>query len=404
MPTNQPTFCLGIDVGKYHHQATLINEQEQTVGESLRFENSLSGFELLNQTIKKTILPGGTVMRVGLEATGHYYWHLKNYLLGNNFGKFFLLNPITTQQLSKTKIRKVKNDKTDSLLIAQLTARQPDSLALPPTENKDLKQLREITRFCEKLKGQKRFYQQELSVLLERLCPEFRAYFSNIFLPTPLLIIKSYFLDNLIDEQLIKAAIKTSRGRLGAQKAQAIINTLNSSLGKDFRHQYSTLQLKMILSSLDLIKSQIAEVKGKIEQESKQFKEIEYLVSIKGVSNYLASVILSELGDIERFSNKQQLTAFAGLDPSVKESGQYQRKQGNHISKRGSKYLRRQLYYAAKTAVIFDPELKAYYQKKRKEGKHYNVVIIAVARKILMRCHAVLKQKRLYELRPANNS
>ena len=110
-------------------------------------------------------------------------------------------------------------------------------------------------------------------------------------------------------------------------------------------------------------------------------------------------MILCEIGNINRFSNKGQLTAFAGLDASVKESGEYRRKQGNHISKRGSKHLRRQLYYAAKTAIMFDPELTAYYQKKKEQGKHYNVIMIAVARKILMRCYAVLKQKRLYELR-----
>lgn len=397
--TQQQKFYLGIDIGKYHHQATLINQEQQIIRPSLCFDNSLEGFNLLRQIIKKQ-LPKSALVKVGMEATGHYYWSLKNYLIKNGFNQCYLFNPIMTQQLSKTNIRKVKNDKTDSLLIAKLVSRQSDNSVLPQTENQELKQLRELTRFCEKLKGQKRFYQQELSVLMERLCPEFQTCFSHLFLKTPMTIIKDYFLNNLRSESLIKIAIKTSRGRLTIERARVIIKTMDNSIGKDFRHQGSTLQLKMILESLDLIEKQIIEIKNQIKKKSQLFKEIEYLNSIPGISDYLASVILSEIGEINRFQKPDQLTAFAGLDPSVKESGQYQRKQGNHISKRGSKYLRKQLYYAAKTAIIFDPELKAFYQKKKAQGKHYNVIIVAVARKILMRCFAVLKQKRPYQVRP----
>lgn len=397
--TQQQKFYLGIDIGKYHHQATLIDQKQQIVGPSFRFANSLAGFDLLRQTIKKQ-LPKSAMIKVGMEATGHYYWHLKNYLFKNGFNQCCLFNPIVTQQLAKTNIRKVKNDKTDSCLIAKLVSRQPDNQINTLAENNDLKQLKELTRFCEKLKSQKRFYQQALSVLMERLCPEFQTCFSQLFLKTPMTIIKHYFLADLTQEQLIKIAVQTSRGRLTTEKSRMIIEVLNNSLGKDFRHQYSTLQLKILLESLDLIKKQLSEMQDQIEKKSQEFKEIEYLDSIPGISNYLASVILSEIGEINRFERKEQLTAFAGLDASVKESGQYHRTQGNHISKRGSKYLRKSLYYAAKTAIIFDLELKAFYQKKKAQGKHYNLIIIAVARKILMRCFAVLKQKRPYQLRP----
>ncbi len=391
----EKVFCLGIDVGKYHHQATLVDNQKTMVGQSICFENNLASFESLIQTIKKQ-LPNGAIVKVGMESTGHYYWHLRNYLLEKGFNNLQVINPIETQALSKTRIRKVKNDRIDSLAIAQIISQKP---AQSYQESKELSQLKDLTRFAEKLKGQKRFYQQELSVLLERICPEFSANFSRISLPTPLMIIKEYFLENTGAEQLIAKAVKISRGRMKKDKTQEIISALDVSMGVFYRHNNAKMQLRMILSSMALVDDQIKEVKTQIEKTSQNFKEIEYLSSIKGVSNYLASVILSEIGDINRFERKEQLTAFAGLDASVKESGQYHRKQGNHISKRGSKYLRRQLYYAAKTSIMHDPELKKYYEKKKGEGKHYNVTIIAVARKILMRCYAVLKQKRLYEVR-----
>ena len=393
--TNQ--FFLGIDIGKYEHQASLINYQGIMVGESIRFNNQLSDYDLFFKAIKKH-LPDNAVVTVGMESTGHYHWHLKDYFLSAGLNvKVF--NPIETQLKSKTKIRKVKNDRIDSLLIAELTREKQTHRHYEVKQ--EIKELRNLTRFCEKLKSQQRFYKQEISVLLERLSPEFCSNFSNIFLKTPLMIIKEYFINNLSKDKLIAKTVKTSRGRTKQEKAVKIIQSLDNSLGLNYRSQNTQLQLKILLQSLELIELQIKEVQNQVDNYSEKYftKEIELVSSIKGVSKNMANVILSEIGDINRFKNKDKLTAFAGLDASVKQSGRYCRRQGNHISKRGSKYLRKQLYYAAKTAIIFDPELKAYYLKKKKQGKHYNVIMIAIARKILMRIYVVLKQKRPYELK-----
>lgn len=391
-------FYLGIDVGKYQHQATLIDQEKKIIGSSFKFTNEKTGFSYLSATIKKQ-LPERAVVKVGMEATGHYYWHLKDYFIKQGLAvKVF--NPIETQTKSQTKIRKVKNDRLDSLLIAELTSqKQSSSIAPALVERKNLRELKELSRFSEKLKTQARFYKQEISTLLERLCPEYPRYFPNTFLKTSLMIIKEYFLINTSHKELKEKIVKTSRGRIRTDQAQKIIIMLDNSLGTDYRQKISQFQLKLLLESLTLAEKQIIKAKDQIKKLAVKFEEIKYLSSIKGISDYSASVILGEVGNIDRFSHKKQLTAFAGLDPSVKQSGQYIRREGNHISKRGSKYLRKQLYYAAKTASIFDPELKAYYRKKKAQGKHYNAIIIAIARKILMRVYAVLKQKRLYELK-----
>lgn len=388
-------FYLGIDVGKYQHQATLINHHGAMVGQSVKFANSLSDFESFRQLIKNQ-LPKGAVVKAGMEATGHYYWHLRDYLVSQGI-EVEVINPIETQIKAKTRIRKVKNDRIDSGIIAEITGRKDSKPIM--VADPGLRQLRDLTRFAQKLKGQARFYKQEISTLIERVCPEFYTYFSNIFLVTAQMIIRQYFLQRVSGNQLVEQITKTSKGRTGQNKAAEIVLMLNNSIGVNYRHEYFILQLKMLVASLDLIQKQIIEVEKQIAKAAEKYEQISHLSSIKGVSTGMASAILSEIGSIDRFSNNKQLTAFAGLDASVKQSGRYLRKQGNHISKRGSKYLRKQLYYAAKTAVIFDPELKAYYQRKRAQGKHYNVVIIAVARKILMRIYAVLKQKRPYELR-----
>lgn len=389
-------YFLGVDIGKYHHQASLINEHRELIGESLRFDNNRAGFAELDQLVAQ--VPNSASISIGMEATGHYYWPLRDHLLQQGLNRLEIINPITTQQIAKTKIRKVKNDKVDSLIIAELIS-QKEVKPNAPT-NQQLKQLKELTRFCEKVKGQSAFYKQEITNQLDRLCPEFSQQFTNIFLVTPLMIIKKYFLENISTPELIKLIVKTSRGKIKVDKATKVVELLNNSAGNSYRNPHSQFQLQLLLQSLDLTLLQIEQIKQQVEiasQESTIKTDIANVDSIIGISNYMASVMVSEIGDINRFDKKEQLVAFAGLDASIKESGQYQRKQGNHISKRGSKYLRKQLYYGAKTAIIFDSDLKAFYHKKKAQGKHYNLIMIAIARKLLLRVYAVLKQKRPYE-------
>ena len=284
-------FYLGIDVGKYQHQATLINQEKNIIGHSFKFTNEQTGFNYLSATIKKQ-LPPRAVVKVGMEATGHYYWHLKDYFIRQGLAvKVF--NPIETQIRAKTKIRKVKNDRLDSLLIAELTS-QKQFMPIS-TEKKSLRELKELARFCEKLKSQSRFYKQEISTLLERLCPEYSRYLPNTFLKTSLMIIKSYFLTQTPQEELKEKIVKISRGRIKTCQAQEIITMLDNSLGTNYRQKISQLQLHILLESLTLIEKQILAVKDQLKKLANQFQEIEYLSSIKGISEYSASIILAEV-------------------------------------------------------------------------------------------------------------
>ncbi|MEX2103956.1 MAG: transposase [Bacilli bacterium] len=112
------------------------------------------------------------------------------------------------------------------------------------------------------------------------------------------------------------------------------------------------------------------------------------LRTIPGVGPITASVIVSEIGDIKKFPTSKQLTAFAGLDSSVYESGTFKSRQ-NRISKRGSSYLRTALYQATVCGISEqihgprNPILSRYYQQKRAEGKLGKVAIVATSNKLL---------------------
>ena len=124
----------------------------------------------------------------------------------------------------------------------------------------------------------------------------------------------------------------------------------------------------------------------------------QFLTTIPGISTTLAAAILGEIGDVHRFPSIKELVAFAGLDPSVHQSGQFQAT-NTRLSKRGSPYLRRAVWIASLSARRFDPDLAAFYQRKRQQGKHFNLAMGAVCHRLLARIYVILKENRPYQIR-----
>ena len=106
------------------------------------------------------------------------------------------------------------------------------------------------------------------------------------------------------------------------------------------------------------------------------------IMSIPGISYVLASIILSEIGDIQCFSTPAKLLAFSGLEPSTHQSGKYIASHSKMV-KRGSKYLRWALLQAALLTTNKTQTFKSYFQKKKSEGKHHLVCLSHVAKKLL---------------------
>ena len=119
------------------------------------------------------------------------------------------------------------------------------------------------------------------------------------------------------------------------------------------------------------------------------------ITTIPGIGPVLGAVILGEIGDIRRFEAPAKLVAYAGIDASVAQSGEFEASH-NRMSKRGSPYLRRALFIAANVAVHFDPDLGAFYHRKRAEGKHHSTCLGAVSRKLCYIIHAILTENRPY--------
>ena len=113
------------------------------------------------------------------------------------------------------------------------------------------------------------------------------------------------------------------------------------------------------------------------------------VLTIPGVSFPTCAAIISEIGDINRFSNYRSLIAYAGLDNSVSQSGTTT-KMGK-ISKRGSVYLRVALYKASVSVILKSKLFYSYFFKKRSQGKHRTLALINVSRKLLRVIYHLLK-------------
>lgn len=112
------------------------------------------------------------------------------------------------------------------------------------------------------------------------------------------------------------------------------------------------------------------------------------LQTIPGIGPFVAACLLSEIQDMTRFKRQKQLVAYLGLDPRIRQSGHTLNATGR-LTKRGTPHGRRAIFIAASVARRFDPSCKAYYDKKRAEGKSYTVATCAVARRLLLIVRAV---------------
>jgi len=189
---------------------------------------------------------------------------------------------------------------------------------------------------------------------------------------------------------------EASCGHFSERKAQEIIAQAQSSIGISFLADAAHVELRCLLEQIRLLEDQIELIDDHLSillEEANQ-----YLTTIPGIGVVFGAAILGEIGDVNRCPELEKLVAYAGIDPTVYENDQFGATEV-HMSKRGSPYLRRALWLAANMARQHDRELKAYYHKKKQEGKHHNTVVGALCRKLLARIYVVLQEERPYVVR-----
>jgi transposase len=389
-------FYCGIDVAKRNHVVALLDEAEQLLQRPFTIENTRAGFDQLMHAL--AALPGS--IRIGLEATGHYWWALYDFLTHHD-RPTVVLNALQVHAFRQSGIRKVKSDRTDAVWIAEfLRFSQPEPA---PLTTALLLQLKDVSRFHYHLSDQIGDCKRKLLSVLDRVFPEYESLFSSVFVHSSRqLLAQAASAHELAEFDLSELAtlLRTaSRGHFGQAKAEALRTLAQQSIGVSFLADAAQLEVRCLLAQIDLLEEQRQQVDDALAQLMQQIPQ--QIMSVPGVGPTIGAVLLAEIGDVQRFDAPEKLVAYAGIDATVYQTGQFEATR-RHMSKRGSPYLRRALWQAAIVAIKHDPELRAYYDRKRQEGKAHGTALGAICRKLITRVYIVLKEQRPYEVRPAH--
>lgn len=372
-------LIVGIDIGKRIHVATIIDDSGIVIGKSFSFPNTTAGGELLLAKIALVNTDKEPVV-FGLEATGHYWLSLYSFLTKQGY-PVSVINPYQSDAWRKVYLSSVKTDKEDSFLIADILrfGNSPETKLSSET----MISLRNLSRFRVTLAHQIGDTKRRIITVLDQIFPEFETLFSDMFGKTGKALLEQYPTPDSLEQisltKLTNLVKKLSNGRFKKDKATEIKHKAESSFGVNFALDSFQLELQLLLQQLTFLASQIAVVEKQIMQTMESVETT--LTSLPGINTILAAAIIAEIGDIKRFKTSSQLVSFAGINPTVTQSGQFLGNK-NKMSKKGSPYLRLALWQAAITSVRFNPILKEYYQQKIKEGKSHMTVIGAVSRKL----------------------
>ncbi|HSH24857.1 MAG TPA: IS110 family transposase [Massilibacterium sp.] len=397
-------FYVGIDIGKRQHEVGVIDDKGRPVGKTLRFANTKAGSnKLLEYFNQHKLTPDNSV--IGLEATGHYWLSVFSFVHKLGF-KTTVFNPLQSDALRHFYIRKTKTDVKDAYLIAQVI--RIDSPDETPFIEEDLLRLRHLERLRYSFVDQASDMKRKIVSLLDQVFPEYEQLFSDTFGKSSTEILMNYTLpEEFIEidtDELANLLLEASNGRFGEYRAfkkatqirESALNTFGITIGTDV----FKLQIQLLLEQIQLIEKHLVEIEDVMIEISNRQKH--YLTTITGISDVTACVILGEIGSIKRFERPEQLVAFAGLDASVHQSGDFN-SQNTRMSKRGSPYLRRAIWQAAFVASNHDPALSLHYKRLRKRGKAHGIAVGAVARKLTHIIFAILRDNKPYEPRPQTN-
>lgn len=386
-------YIVGIDIGKNHHEASIVSPEGKQIGRSLRFATTHKGADSLMSFIFKNI--GNSPCVFGMEAIGHYWYPIYSFLKAKGY-TICVINPIQSDSLRKMYIRQTKNDSIDSFLIAEVIRFGQFGTTSMADEN--ILAMRQLCRYRDSVISSRTEIKLRIGTIMEQIFPEYEKQFSSLWMSTSMGILEKYLtpenIENAPIDELFEIIKDKSHNRLTKAKAISIKEAAADTFGIKIAQDAFSFQLKQLIDRMNFLDKQIEALDCQILEYYEKFDC--YLHTIPGIGMIAAAAILAEIGDINRFKSSSALVAFAGIDPTVRQSGEFSSTH-NHMFKRGSPYLRHAIFLAATTCSFHNSPLNAYYKKKREQGKHHLTATGAVARKLTTVIYAVLRDGKPYE-------
>ena len=384
---------VGIDVAKDKHDCFAMNSDGEILIEKLTITNNLDGFETLYNSLMNFSNSLDNI-KVGLEATGHYSNNILNFLTEKGFN-IYLINPLQTNLYVKGQsLRKTKTDKLDAHVIATMLVSDNLKPYIPVSYH--ISELKSLTRHRFRLVKENSKFKTSLVRLVDIVFPELSKIVSSVAQKSCLALL--YELPSAKDiaecnlTHLTHLLSDNSYKHFGRDKAIQIRDLARNSIG--LNSNSVSFELKQTISIIQFIQEQLDDVEKRIKEILKEINSP--ILTIPGISFKTAGSILAEIGDISRFDSPAKLLAFAGLDPSMYQSGKFFSTHSVMV-KRGSKYLRFALMTAARMVCLNDATFCTFKDRKMAEGKHYMVTMGHVAKKLVRVIYYLLKTNNVYQ-------
>ena len=371
---------VGIDVAKDKHDCCILGSEADKLYPVFTIPNNKTGFDELYEKIF-SVTDDKTEIKVGLEATGHYSLNLLGSLIDKGLATC-VINPLHTNLYRKgLSLRKTKTDKVDAGSIAMML--MTDKTLKPYSDTSyHSEELKSLTRYrFDKVKERAKL-KTSVARLVNILFPELEQLVPTLHMASVYALLSelpgaSYIAECHLTH--LKNLLKTaSKGHYGRDMAIAIRDAARDSIGSVMPAK--SMELKHTIQLIEVMTDEINEIESSIK--SIMDTSGSPIMTIPGINYRMGAMIVAEVGDFSRFSNADQILAFAGLSPSTYQSGQLDSSY-SHMEKRGSHYLRYALFNATKFVCQWDEEFGKYLAKKIGEGKHYNVAVSHAAKKLI---------------------
>lgn len=392
--------AVGIDVSKGKSMIAVVRPFGEVVVEPYEVHHTASELRKLAQSLKS--LGGET--RVIMEHTGRYYEPIAQRL--HDAGIFVsAVNPLLIREYGNNSLRRVKTDKADSLKIARYGLDNWAELREHIPMEAIRYQLKNMSRQFSLYLKNKTALKNNLIALLDQAYPGV-----NIFFDSPVRDNGSQKWVDFASAFWHVDCVRKIRKKAFTERYQKWCKNggYNFSASKALEIYVQSKELVTMLPKCPSTKLLIQEAIAQLNSVSKavevfrtemlrlaqQLPEYPAVMAMYGVGKSIGPQLIAEIGDVRRFSHKQSLAAFAGVDPMPNQSGTYEAK-STSSSKRGSPDLRRTLFVLMTVLLQKAPPDDPVYQfldKKRSEGKPYHVYMTAGCNKFLRVYYGRIKE------------
>ena len=380
-------YYVGIDISKYKHDFCVISNTGDVIVENSSFENNKKGFQYFLDQLKPY---NNSQIRIAFEATGHYSLNLELFLTNQDYS-FMKMNPLVVHQYLKARsLRRTKTDKADSLTIANYL------MSIPYKPNSrllyNIYSLKSLCRSREQLIKERSKFEVLLTNELDKSFPELKSCFKDRISTTLLYILEKY--KNTSHIALMKdydSLRCISHGKFTYAKFAQLKELAKNSVG--YHDDNTDLLISSYISIINNFNDKIDPIDKQISTIIKELNP--RMLTIPGLGEISSAIIISEYGDITNFSSPNKMLAFAGLEPSIIESGTLQ--SNGKMVKHGSGHLRYAIMNIAMTILRYSPTFYDYYLKKRSEGKCHRVALSHVCKKLIRVIYSLEKYNKNFD-------